>query len=56
MSEIVLNCLEEKVSRFAWAAAGGGRYCGMFYRLNVIEIVATNEVGTWVHIVARNMF
>jgi hypothetical protein len=34
----------------------GGGCCGMFYRLNVIEIVATNEVGTWAQIMERNMF
>jgi hypothetical protein len=28
----------------------------MFYRLNVIEIIATNEVGTWAQRVARTMF
>jgi hypothetical protein len=26
---------------------GGGGDCGMFYRLNVIKIFATNEVGMW---------
>jgi hypothetical protein len=28
----------------------------MSCRLNAIEIVATNEVGTWVQRVVRNMF
>ncbi len=38
------------------AGCGGGGNCGMSCRLNVIEIVATNEVGTLVQKVVRNMF
>jgi hypothetical protein len=38
-----------------WWSGGWGN-CGMSYRLNVIEIVALNEVGTWVLKVVRNMF
>jgi hypothetical protein len=26
---------------------GGGGHCGMLFRLNVIQIVVTNEVGKW---------
>jgi hypothetical protein len=26
---------------------GGGGHCGMFFRLNVIQIVVTSEVGKW---------
>jgi hypothetical protein len=34
---------------------GGGGHCGIFYRSDVIEIVATNEVGTWAQRVVKSM-
>jgi len=35
---------------------GWGGECGMSCRLNVIGIVTTNEVGTWVQRMVKIMF
>jgi hypothetical protein len=44
---MMLWCNEDNacVIGLIWDWWGG--HCGMFCRLNVIEIVATNEVGKW---------